>query len=223
MNPTSELPGLDRLMEVCRRLDLGLKSSPPSRSPPKAGTLIEGSIFDPLLASVYARIGQATFAADAHAGIVLYCHDDHEKELEESNRWWSEAYGMQLAFPTFIFAVEPMLAYYYATVPGLADDQGNQPVVHVDVYEDPYAMPVASNVDRFFEAYSRYLEALVALPEGQERGISVLTFPWDVPEIIGRDGSLVKQIHEGRFDELMPGLEERGWARKVVNAGLSRM
>jgi hypothetical protein len=36
------LPGLERLMEVCQRLNLGLETSPPSREPLKAGHLLEG-------------------------------------------------------------------------------------------------------------------------------------------------------------------------------------
>ncbi len=74
----------------------------------------------------------------------------------------------------------------------------------------------------FFEAYSHYLETLVALPEGRERGVSLLTFPWDVPHILGQDRGLVELIQSGRLDLLMPRLDARGWARTVVEAGLSR-
>ncbi|HLM42573.1 MAG TPA: hypothetical protein VK458_01845 [Myxococcaceae bacterium] len=63
-----------------------------------------------------------------------------------------------------------MLAYHYATVPCLADARGLQPVVKVDMHEEPYAVPLASNVDRFFDTYSRYLEVLVAEPDYEELG-----------------------------------------------------
>jgi hypothetical protein len=216
-----DLPGLDRLMELCGRFSLRMKITPPSHSPVKAGTLIAGLPFDPVLAAVYARLGHAAFATDV-AGIILSRSNDEERELDEDNERWMGTYREQLALPTFVFAGEPAMAYRYATVPSLADEQGRQPVVHVDVYEDPYAQPIASNVDRFFEAYSYYLEALLALPNGRQEA-SLLTFPWEVPEIIGRDGRLVQLIQAGRFDSLMLNTETLGWARKVVNAGLSRM
>lgn len=222
MNSPSELPGLERLVEVCGRLKLNLEMTPPAHAPLKAGALVEGLPFDPMLASVYARAGFAAFATDV-AGIILHPLEDDDRQLEEQNKQWTQRHGMQLALPTFIFAGEPHMAYHYATVPGLADDLGCQPVVRVDVYEEPFALPVASNVDRFFEAYSRYLEELIALPNGRESGVSLLTFPWDVPQIIGRDGRLVELIHRGQLDPLMPNAEASGWARKVVNAGLSRV
>lgn len=53
------LPGLDRLLEVCQWLNLGLETSPPAHEPSMAGSLLEGVPFDPILASVYARFGHA--------------------------------------------------------------------------------------------------------------------------------------------------------------------
>jgi hypothetical protein len=214
-----ELPGLERLMEICHRLKLQLQTSPPSQSPPKAGELIAGLSMDRVLSAVYSRLGFAVFATDVD-GIILRRYDDTERKLEEDNRWWSEGYRKRLALPTLIFAGEPMMAYHYATVPSLADAQGRQPVVMVDVYEDPYAIPVASDVDCFFDAYSRYLESLMAIPGAREE--TSMTFPWSVSDIIGRDARLVEMIHEGRFDVLMPNIEARGWSQKVVNAGRAR-
>ncbi len=146
-----ELPGLERLREVCRRLGLHLRTSPPASAPLEAGALVEGLPFDPVLAAVYARFGFAAFATDV-AGIVLHPLEDDDRQFEKQNRWWSESTQKQLALPTLVFAGEPHLAYHYATIPGLADEQGWQPVAWVDVYEEPYAIPIASNVDRFFEA-----------------------------------------------------------------------
>ncbi len=42
MEQPMALPGMDRLMDVCRRLELGLNTSPPAREPLKAGCLLEG-------------------------------------------------------------------------------------------------------------------------------------------------------------------------------------
>ena len=172
-----------------------------------------------MLSSVYARLGFAAFATDVD-GIVLIRRDDSESKLESENQRWSERHRDRLALPTFIFAGEPMMAYHYATVPDLADAQGRQPVVMVDIYEDPYALPVASDVDRFFDAYSHYLENLMAIPGARQE--AQLNFPWSIPAVIGRDAALVKMIHEGRFDLLMPNTEALGWSRKVVNAGHAR-
>ncbi|WP_309892570.1 hypothetical protein [Archangium sp.] len=112
-----------------------------------------------------------------------------------------------------------MLAYHYATVPRLADARGLQPVVKVDVHEEPYAVPLASNVDRFFDTYSRYLESLVAEPDYEELGPAVRTFPWQVPELIARDLPLVEMLQAGRFDFLMPKNEEtRSWVAMILGA-----
>jgi hypothetical protein len=46
-----ELPGLEWLMAVCQRLNLRLETLPPAREPLKAGSLLEGLPFDPVLAS----------------------------------------------------------------------------------------------------------------------------------------------------------------------------
>lgn len=222
MERLMELPGLKRLFEVCRRLNLQTKFSPPGHTPPKAGTLMSGLPLDPLLAAVYAQLGHAAFATDV-AGIILRRQDDDEQKLEEDNQWWSEAYRDQLAMPTLIFAGEPLMAYHYATVPSLADDQGLQPVVKVSAYEDLYALPVASSVDGFFDAYSRYLEALLELPEAREEGDTSLLFPRHVPHIIGRDRRLVEMMRDGRFAQFTPDAEEQEWMQQVMAAGSSGM
>jgi hypothetical protein len=89
------LPGLERLMEVCQRLTLGVEASPPAREPLKAGSMLEGVPFDPVLASVYARLGHATFATKV-MGWVLDRSDDQVHTLEESNKWWRENYWKEL-------------------------------------------------------------------------------------------------------------------------------
>jgi hypothetical protein len=217
MSPPLELPGLERLMNICRHSGLELETTLPSRSPPLAGALMEGLPLDPMLAAFYARFGHAAFASDI-TGIVMEPLSETSQQLEEQNAWWSRGYRQQLALPTFIFAGEPHLAYHYATVPTLADAQGLQPVVRVDVHEEPYAVPVASSVDRFFEIYSRYLEALLALPRARQEKGALLAFPWEIPHLFGHDPPLVEALRAGRFDALMPGAEERSWARKVLAA-----
>ncbi len=103
---------------------------------------------------------------------------------------------------SLIFSFEMGFSLYYGTVPRLADPQGLQPVVHVDGYEAQYAVPVASSVDCFFEAYSHYLELMVADPEYTHHGVSMLHFPWDLSPLISRDERLMAQVHAGSFDFL---------------------
>ncbi|MGZ3459092.1 MAG: hypothetical protein ACXU86_11380 [Archangium sp.] len=212
------LPGLERLMEVCQRLNLGLKISPPAREPLKAGSLVEGVPFDPVLASVYARLGHASFANKV-MGWGLTRSDDQVHRLEENNKWWREEWWGTLGEPVIPFGGEIAMAYTYATVPRLADGWGRQPVVYVDTYQDePKVMPIASNVDRFFDSYSRYLEALVADPRYQETGDTDLLFPWHATKILARDERLVELMRSGRFDSLMKHVDDetRRWAAKVM-------
>jgi len=211
------LPGLERLVEVCQRLNLGLETSPPAREPMKAGSVLEGVPFDPVLASVYTRLGHAVFATNVSTW-TLTRSDDQEHRLKENNKWWRENYWEMLGVPIIVFGGG---VYSYATVPGLADELGRQPVVEVNTYEyDPKVMPVASNVDRFFDSYSRYLEAVAAEPSYQESGEVDFTYPWDSTEILARDERLVELMRAGRFDSLMKNADETTWrwAAKVMGA-----
>ncbi|WP_309892317.1 hypothetical protein [Archangium sp.] len=218
-----ELPGLERLLEVCQRLNLGLETSPPAREPLKAGSLLEGLAFDPVLASIYARMGHATFATElVGIGWILERSDEQVHGLEKENKWWREAWWRELGVPVIVFGGD---IYAYATVPHLADEWGRQPVVRVDTYEyAPKVMPVASNVDRFFDSYSRYLEAFVADPDYQQEGESELLFPWHVTDILARDERLVELMRAGRFDSLMKNVKTsedvRSWFEKVSGVAL---
>jgi len=216
-----ELPGLERLMDVCQRLNLRLETLPPAREPLKAGSLLAGLPFDPVLASVYARVGHARFAPGlGGAGWILERSDDHVHELEEENKRWGERWWEELGEPVIVFGGN---LYTYACVPSLADERGWQPVVEVDTYEgEPIVMPVASNVDRFFDSYSRYLEALV--PRYLEAGETDLLFPSDATEFLARDERLVELMRAGRFDALMKNVKTSGdvrrWFEKVCGAPL---
>jgi hypothetical protein len=215
------LPGLERLMEVCQRLNLGLETSPPAREPLKVGALLEGVPLDPMLASVYARLGHASFALKV-GGVGLTQSDDQEQRFEKSVRWWREEWWEELGEPVIPFASH---VYTYATVPGLADGWGRQPVVEVNTYEyEPRVMPVASNVDRFFDIYSRYLEALIVHPRLPWSSYTELTFPWDVTEVLAQDERLVELMRTRRFDSLMKHVkqskETQRWFERVAGVPL---
>src|SRR5690348_13274336 len=104
------LPGLERLMEVCQRLNLGLKTSPPAREPLRAGSLLAGVPFDPVLASVYARLGHAAFATKV-MGWILTQSNDEARGLEERNKWWREEWWEELGEPVIVFGGEMAMAY----------------------------------------------------------------------------------------------------------------
>jgi hypothetical protein len=180
---------------------------------------VGGHPLDPILAAVYSHLGRALFNED----IYVLGVDDDVNELEEENRRWRECWQDRLALPLFVFGGVASLAYDYATVPGLADEQGRQPVVEVDTYdlEGPHAIPVASNVDRFFDTYARYLEAeLAANPSYSAGGPGFFSFPWGTPELIAQDAPLVAMLRAGRFDPLLKKAEEsRAWVSKVIHFG----
>ena len=216
------MPGLDRLLVACGKYPVRAEMRMPWVGAPTAGALVLGKPFDPMLAAFYSRLG------GLHLYLKLFVEPCDEQvngilmaNEEESD--WPEPFRSLL-----IFGRVGALAYTYATVPSLADVQGFQPVVEVDPYEDIYALPIASNVDRFFDAYARYLELIYETPEFRDDPDARPTFPRGVPEIIATDRTLVGMLLEGRFDSLMfqPGIQTeethaylRGWVAKLRAAG----
>lgn len=77
---------------------------------------------------------------------------------------------------------------------GGQDARGLQPVVEVDPYEDIHALPIASNVDRLFDAYAHYLELIHERPDYNEDRGTWPVFPWGVPEIIAADQTLMGML-----------------------------
>jgi hypothetical protein len=234
MGTDTSLPGLERLVEVCRKELIPVEFGPPVQDIPQSGQRVVGLPFDSVLAAVYSRMGRAAFGG-ATEGIRLYPIGERASRLteinEERRRRWSARFRTEL----FLFAVEPALAHFFATVPSLADGRGVQPVVWVDAYEELYALPVASDVDAFFDVYARYLERMresdrsaaeitkdvapdsLLADSSDILGLSV--FPWDVPDLIARDEPLVEMLRAGRFDFLMkPNKETREWVGKVLAA-----
>jgi hypothetical protein len=192
------LPGLERLLAACEKYPVQAETREPWAGAPTAGASILGRPFDPMLAAFYERLG------GLHLYLQLFIEPCDEQvngilmENEEVEADWPEPFQSLL-----VFGRQEALSYRYATVPALADAQGFQPVVEVDPYEDIYALPVASNVDRFFDAYARYLELIYETPEFRDDRDARPPFPQGVPEIIATDRTLVGMLVEGRFDFLM--------------------
>jgi len=211
--PTTALPGLDRLITICRQHSLPLELSPPRASAPQAGQLVLGEPFDPQLAAVYQRLGAATIGP-----LTLHGHGQDENDLIPSNEWVREENEIYFHAP-LIFGKETGFSLYYGTVPRLADSRGLQPVVYISAHGVPqFAIPIASSVDRYFELYSRYLERMVVDFEYIETGVSLVTFPWDVADLVTRDEPLIAQVRAGRFDFLTNDEKDaRKWLRELLS------
>jgi hypothetical protein len=212
------LPGLERLLEVCRRQGIAVKQEPPVAPALEAGAPVAGQPLDPVLAAVHARMGSFWVKDE----FFLFRRNGGQRfDLGRVNARWRqvrpEPFGSLL-----VFAEEDRLGYLYATVPRLADSRGRQPVVKLDVYEAPYALPVASDVDRFFDTYARYLEA-VRPGVGEEQVPP--PFPWAVPELLVRDGPLVALLEAGRFERLLPveAAQAREWYGRVLAVAAQKM
>lgn len=210
--PAIELPGMNRLLETARRHGVPLEAPPAGRSPPKAGEWVCGMPVDPLLAAAFTRCGKLFLGAGSTQWAMLTRCDDEVNGLLLENQEWQDSFPHD-AWPDhfcrlMLFGNE--MLYRYATVPELSNSAGRQPVVRVDPYEDIHALPVASDLDRFFDAYSHCLEILVSDPGYQATGASWVRFPYGVPEIIARDRPLVEMIKEGRFDRWMYERDKAG-------------
>ncbi|QRK10717.1 hypothetical protein JQX13_11950 [Archangium violaceum] len=217
MNAEIPLPGLDRLIEVYRKHGLPMKIWPPGRTPPLAGELVAGHPFDPVLAAIYKRLGRADFGEKLLRELDLDQVDDQLNGVvlrTEGLRDEEEPFRSSV-----IFGSVPELAYYYAVVPRLADEQGRQPVVYINAYMDRYVLPIASDVDRFLDTFSRYIEILVKSDDYLLDGVREIEFPESTPELIARDRRLVEMIVTGRFDSIMNlGDEYQDWLARVKSA-----
>jgi hypothetical protein len=216
MESQISLSGLERLLTICRQLGLSTQLEPPISPALTAGGLVAGLPADPLLAAVHERVG---YIAIKDEFFLLRIKDEQNFDIARVNEGWRRDWAEPFR-SLLVFAKEDRLAYYYAMVPKLTTEKRLQPVVKVDVHEDLYALPVASDMDRFFDVYSHYLEALVKAPYYEEDGASALVFPWQVPELIGRDKPLVEMLRAGRFDFLMErNADAQAWANEVLRIG----
>jgi hypothetical protein len=222
MQSNKPLSGLDRFLEVLEGLrgrlqeqEQAVQVEPPQPPAPAGGVHVAGLPLDPLLAAIYARLG----CVGIEEGFLLIrLREPHTFNFFTVNAEWRRDKPEPFA-SLLVFGKDDMLASYYATIPSLADAAGLQPVVKVDVHAAPYALPLASSADRFFEAYSRYLEALVLAPDFDEEGSAALSFPWDVPAILARDRPLVQMLAAGRFGPWMG--EEAStseWIARILEA-----
>ncbi|KFA91609.1 hypothetical protein Q664_20700 [Archangium violaceum Cb vi76] len=204
-------------MEVYRKHGLHMRTLPPGHSPPAGGELVAGYPFDPVLATVYRRLGGADFGGEFGGQLFLDHVNDQLNGVAlrtEQFREEEEPFRSSVFFGNI-----PGLAYYFAVVPKLADERGRQPVIFVDAYMDRYVLPIASDVDRFFDALSHFVDMLVVDQGYLFDGMPGIHFPTSVPELIARDRRLVEMIATGRFDFIMNlGDEFQDWLARVKSA-----
>ncbi|MCY1032889.1 hypothetical protein OV207_15570 [Corallococcus sp. BB11-1] len=200
-------------MALCREYGLPLREGLPVVEDWTSRELFPGQPVDPLLAAVLKRVGDARLAEVALHGF------EGEYGLVATNGMLRER--GDAPFPScLVFGRVPSLAYRFALVPGLADARGLQPVVFIDDHLDKEVLPVASNLDRFFEAYARSIEHFAG---GRRLGPDPwndLDFPRFAPERVAEDRPLVDLMRAGRFDGLVTQDEEsQRWMRQVLAAG----
>jgi len=199
------MPGLDRLLEVVRRHAVEVEILRAGHAPPLAGETLVGRTIDPMLAATYARVGKLDFKP--WRSLLIQCDDEVNGLLLENQEWdsfWPHPFWPEHFRPLMLFGTN--MGYRYATVPVLAGADGNQPVIYVDAYESIYGLPVASNLDRFFEIYSRYLELQFREPAHATGDDPYIDFPWEVPELFGRDQALKEMLSSRVFDKwMLPG------------------
>ena len=136
---------------------------------------------DPLLAAAFAGFGKLVLGSTGtQRPLLTRCDDEVNGLLLDNQEWqgyfphdcWPEHFRALLVFGN-------EMLYRYAMVPELASSEGVQPVIRVDPYEDIHALPVASDLDRFFDTYSRYIEIMVEDPDYRASGVAGVRFPYD--------------------------------------------
>jgi hypothetical protein len=208
----TELPGLQSLLEVVHKHEVPIEILPAGRAPPRAGERLSGMPVDPLLATAFSRCGKLLLGVLGSEILLLTRCDEEVNGFLKGNEEWQGSFSHDDwpdHFRALMLFGREML-YRYATVPELSNPEGLQPVVRVDPYEDIHALPVASDLDRFFETYSRYVEIMVADQGYQADGVAWVRFPYDVPELIARDRPLIELLREGRFDRWMYERDKTG-------------
>ncbi|RKH20433.1 hypothetical protein D7Y13_27180 [Corallococcus praedator] len=176
-----------------------------------------GAPLDPMLAGLYARTGRATLG-----DFVLYRPGSGTDGVLDVNAGL-RGQG-QTPFPSCVlFGQVSNLEYYYGVVPDLADAHGVQPVLYVDVQEEPHVVPVASNVEALLHQLACFMDLLPEQSDFVPGRCSTVMFPFAAAELIAEDRALVDMMRAGRFDGLVTRDEEsQRWMQQVLAASPGR-
>lgn len=216
MTSEIQLPGLDSLLQTCRRLEVPVELIAPAGSRLVENEIPNARPLDPYLAALYARVGGMVIGRSA-GDFQLYPRDGSLNALKAINA--EQVIEFKKPFRSVVaFAGHPATLYCFAVVPWLADARGVQPVILIDPYEEIHAIPIASDLDQFFKTYERCLEFVVANPWVAATDVPDINF-WGLPEMLTPDQRLVEMLLSGRFNALMKQDDEaRAWVRRVVQA-----
>jgi hypothetical protein len=211
-----QILGFDSLLETCRRLNIPIEILPPATTPLGRDELPGARLLDPFLVALYGRMGGLMIGGST--GAMQLCRRDNEVNyLARFNA--ERVRRLEGPFSSVVaFAEEPATLYCFALVPWLVDSLGFQPVILIDPYEVIYALPIASNLDRFLQTYARCLEYVVDNPWMSVTDIPEVNF-WSLPEVLAADERLVEMLRGGIFDELMKrGDETERWVEAIKTA-----
>ncbi len=116
-------------------------------------------------------------------------------ESNESMRRIRDDFNLE---PYVAFAIQEGYACYLATIPALGRENGTQPVVYLDTYEDLVVVPVASSVEAACTLLAAHLERAGKI----ERSVFEAThaFPWEIPDLVSADTALVSLLNGGALE-----------------------
>lgn len=195
---------LDQLAERARALGCTVRFAPPAVSVPET---ILGSPLDPGLGDLMRCHDAVEIRGHAFALFVYGLAGSETIEWSTRGLRSLALDGHEYPFDGLVaFAQYGYQASYLCCVPALAGSDGSQPVLYIDTHEVPYAIPLASSVERLVLLLARYLELRAT---GLDR-----IFPGEVPELARVDGRLVELAKAGAFEPWLRG--DRDWMRALV-------
>jgi hypothetical protein len=201
---SSVVKAFDAFNGECRRLGIAASLGEPASVVP---ALVLGQPVDPCLAALYAAHDGARWSASDFAlSIYPLAGPDSLEWRNESLRRSADDFSPPYPFGELIlFAQYGLQASHLALAPALADDGGRQPVLYLDLHEEPWAVPVASDLDQLFALLARYLDRAMGPASPGEGGIEELNFPFDIGDLVGSDSALVERVKAGEFERLARG------------------
>lgn len=205
------MEGFSSLLAVVRGPGWTVRLGPPASQVPAT---ILGAPLDRELAGLLAQHDGVQIWGDPFALFVRGLSGPESIEQDNTGLRRLDV-GQPYPFDGLVsFAQVAYKASYLACVPALADGAGRQPVVYLDTHEDPWAVPVASGVDRALGLLARYLEFAAA--QGPD-GLTDVLFPWHVPHFVRDDAPLVTLAASGAFDPWL-GIEPaaREWVESIA-------
>jgi hypothetical protein len=216
MSPSGSHPGFDRLVATARRLELPIVLQPPMEPLPDTTEL--GVPLDSGLKVLFGVIN------GGHIWQLSFLpYAPPPGRLLSINRSIRDARGNGRLSRTLAFAQLGHQPTFLSTF-ALAHSGGQpQPVTYIDLAEDPLLVPIASSVDGCLELVATYLQALEERSGSVESGLMEWIFPWTVPDLVSRDGRLVKLIQQGEFESNdFADPEVRDYLMKVVSKNSKR-